>query len=180
VLALLAWVFLVAQHIDPKTFDHATQTRWPLEGIHGDVPCTKCHTTPTFTALPTACLGCHVTHAHRSPLFEQRPCELCHSPAYKSWRIVKLDHDTRTAFPLERGHRIACERCHTAARGATAPPARCEDCHRTKPHGVRFAKIAGGCATCHTAVAWRSPVLRHSQHTRSPLTGKHREITCRS
>ncbi len=160
-------------------FDHDRDTKLPLVGTHRDVPCLKCHVNGAFP-ISTACIGCHAAPKHRSALFEQRPCEWCHAPAFKTFKAFAFDHDDKSQFPLAGAHRVPCVRCHTTSLGTTLPPDRCEGCH-ANPHAKRFAKIAGGCESCHAAVKW-SVVTQfdHARVTKFALRFRHGDLTCRA
>ena len=162
-------------------FDHDRDTKLPLTGAHRDAPCSACHPKTEFAVAKAECASCHASPKHASPRFDGRPCEPCHSAAQKTWKPTTFDHDERTKFPLDAGHRIACARCHTVKLGQAMPSANCEACHPGKtPHGKRFDKVQGGCASCHNGVKWASAtVFSHGKQTKFPLVGKHGTIACR-
>ena len=62
------------------TFDHATMTRFPLEGAHAALACTECHRAPpgAGSALPTACAGCHARDDVHQGAFGT-DCGRCHN-----------------------------------------------------------------------------------------------------
>lgn len=164
-------------------------TRYPLTGKHESTACASCHS----PARPAArrfrklafddCLDCH-EDSHRGQFRdrEQGACEPCHTTAgFTPTRFGLSEHAT-TRFELTGAHEAApCGTCHTApsprldwqvARQA------CADCHEN-PHGARFAAEMrqGGCATCHSSVAWDMPKFAHDIW---PLTGKHQSVRCDS
>lgn len=62
------------------TFDHDTQTDFPLEGKHGEIYCDKCHRTDLTEHKQSAnhCYGCHRgDDIHRGGF--GRHCDRCHS-----------------------------------------------------------------------------------------------------
>ena len=86
---------------DPKSFDHATETGFPLDGRHAAIArdCAKCHKTRSFLALTPACTTCH-TDIHKPSLGAD--CRVCHSTAvpFKEARS-RFDH-SKAAFQLDR------------------------------------------------------------------------------
>jgi hypothetical protein len=171
----------------PRTCDrcHSTESftekqphRWPIEGAHQQLACAKCHPTVALRngdhavryALGfSACKDCH---ANPHPKVSG-DCGGCHGAA--SWSVTanaKIDHD-KTGFALRGVHATtSCGGCHAKT---SRPESTCESCHRD-PHGGR---MDGGCAECHTAVAWSdTQTLEQHRRTRMPLTGKHALITC--
>ena len=40
-------------------FDHNTQTKFPLRGMHEGVNCVNCHTKMVFSNVGTRCANCH-------------------------------------------------------------------------------------------------------------------------
>jgi hypothetical protein len=106
---------------------------------------------------------------------------MCHSPTLKTFAAFRFDHDA-TEFPLVGGgHRIGCERCHTKQIGTAVPPMKCESCHPApSPHGKRFVKVPGGCASCHDGSKWRTiTAFAHGKQTKFPLVGRHADLQCR-
>ncbi len=160
-------------------FDHDRDTKMPLVGAHR-VACIRCHPRNEFATTKPECTTCHTAPPHQSRMFEKRACELCHSPTLKTFAAVRFDHD-QTKFPLlGGGHRVGCERCHTKTIGSGLPPMKCESCHPApSPHGKRFDKVPGGCASCHAGSTWKSVnAFSHVKQTKFALVGKHAEIKC--
>ncbi len=164
----------------PVEFDHDRDTKLPLVGAHR-TQCIRCHPNREFATTKAECTACHATPSHGSPLFDNRACERCHSPTLRTFAAFRFDHET-TKFPLEAGHRITCERCHTPKLAAAPPPTKCESCHPSaSPHAKRFARVPGGCATCHGGVKWKSVnAFDHRKQTKFALVGKHSTLTCAS
>jgi hypothetical protein len=60
------------EHWKPVVFDHQTDSDWPLDGAHRNVPCAGCHrpsgTPPVvkYRPLPHACQDCHAAAGRRS------------------------------------------------------------------------------------------------------------------
>jgi hypothetical protein len=155
-----------------QRFNHATDTGFPLDGLHAPLAtnCAACHKTRSFLAASPSCASCH-TDAHKGSLGAS--CATCHSTTVRfAESRTKFDH-SRTAFPLVGGHAsIACASCHTNKnyRGVTAS---CASCHMD-PHRDRFGT---SCSTCHTAQTWRTTKVDHSRTT-FPLRGQHASVTC--
>lgn len=171
----------------------------PILGAHLGVTCAKCHPAKQFDlpfANPESCdnNGCH-TSTHVGQFIGTRPCEWCHSPTFKSFKVQSFDHTARSRFDLGRAHgQRACTDCHTKALGLNAPSSACESCHaKDSPHGNRFKAFGSPlpCGTCHTVSGEPSPprqpkrgfarlAFDHTRHTTFPLRGKHATITCRA
>src|SRR2546430_11524048 len=92
-----------------KQFDHS-RTRYPLTGLHIQVPCEKCHKPDTpggpvrFKDMKfAACSDCHADPHHGA--FKQQ-CEECHTTA--GWKKLlpsfQFDH-AKTKYPLLGEHR---------------------------------------------------------------------------
>jgi hypothetical protein len=96
-------------------FDHARQTRFPLDALHAGLACRSCHDGPRFAAEGRRCEACHGDAAallagrldrHTGPPdphHESLECRDCH-PA-----------DLATAGLLD--HERACLRCHPEPYG---------------------------------------------------------------
>jgi hypothetical protein len=102
----------------PATFDH-NLTRFPLDGAHAQVDCSRCHEGGRYTGTPTDCYSCHRADYdgtsnpnHRASGFPTQ-CRNCHNTG--AWRPASFDHDGRY-FPIYSGrHRGAwssCADCH--------------------------------------------------------------------
>ncbi|MGB5704061.1 MAG: hypothetical protein WBM48_14660, partial [Polyangiales bacterium] len=162
------------------------KTSFPLEGMHRDVACQRCHS----PKLPPQrryrqlqfdqCSDCH-RDVHRGTL-GKTDCSSCHDE-HGFWPTsFTVQQHARTRFPLGGRHEaVPCTSCHRGKRprtrlelGALA----CADCHEN-PHGDQFAAEmrAGGCAQCHSDVGWNSPRIDHSEW---PLTGAHAKTACES
>lgn len=132
-------------------FDHGL-TRFPLLGAHAKVECKKCHLTPAFKDVKTACIGCHEKDdKHKRRLGPQ--CEQCHNA--RTWKAWNFDHDRRTSFRLDGGHQgLHCEACHThpMPNRVTASSA-CVACHETDDvHNSAFGKQ---CERCHVTSSFK-------------------------
>lgn len=165
-------------------FDHNT-TRFPLTGRHVPATCLACHNDRVYAGKPSVCASCHqrdydaaVTPNHRTLGFPST-CESCHTSA--AWKPATFDH-AATRFPLTGGHRTAtCQSCHADGvyRGKSVT---CVSCHQdrfnatTQPNH-RTAGYATTCEGCHSVVSWKPAAVDHS---RFPLVGAHRAVTCNS
>jgi hypothetical protein len=164
-------------------FDHGAAAM-PLVGAHRKVACAACHPRQVYglgAAKPAACdnAGCH-RNVHTGHLFGARDCAWCHSPAQPSMKQVRFDHDSR--LPIGRHSQLACNACHTQARGVQAADMACERCHAARsPHGDRFQAFGKPprCATCHPATSWTASAFRHDTATKFSLNG-HRVLACRA
>jgi hypothetical protein len=105
----------------PARFDH-NRTRFPLNGAHRGVPCTRCHAGGRYSRTPTDCYACHqddynrtANPNHRSAGFPTQ-CRACHT--VRAWRPADFDHDARS-FPIfsgtHRGKWSSCSDCHVSS-----------------------------------------------------------------
>ncbi len=133
------------------TFDHG-RSRFPLLGKHLVVECKKCHLTPRFKDAKSDCLACHEgDDTHKRRLGPQ--CDACHSA--RDWKVWDFNHDTKTRFKLDGGHRgLGCYACHrTATNGKPSLPMTCVSCHATDDvHDGSFGKQ---CDKCHFTSSWK-------------------------
>ena len=155
------------------SFNHNTQTRFPLRGAHTKARCEGCHTPALAGAKPPgACSGCHsAIDPHEGKL--GNACAQCHQET--GWRNkVAFDHDL-TKFPLIGHHATApCEDCHKSASYKGAATA-CASCHKDTHHAGR---LGDACAGCHTPNGWKLWRFDHTAQTSFPLTGAHTSLQC--
>ena len=111
-----------------------------------------------------------------------------------------FNHNTQTRYQIDGKHsNVACNDCHKLipnqkAKNSTErqyiwPDLKtktCESCHKN-PHAGKFSPAlqAKSCTECHVTSSWTNfPALEknfdHNQLTRFALTGKHKDITCKS
>jgi hypothetical protein len=100
---------------------------------------------------PTDCHACHKNDdTHRRRLGTQ--CEDCHNA--RDWKIWDFDHDSRTRFRLDGGHKgLACYDCHKTPEGkkVTTPNA-CAACH--KKDDKHDGSFGTQCERCHETSLW--------------------------
>lgn len=127
-------------------FDHNSQTKWPLLGLHEGVACSSCHVNRVFKNVSKACASCHAD-IHRRQFGAN--CQQCHT--VKGWRVaVQQTREHNNRFPLLGAHSAApCESCHkNAAVGQfQGLSTECMACHtpnynRTKDHSARWRRCA--------------------------------------
>lgn len=128
----------------PK-FDH-DKTRYPLEGAHQGLACTKCHGADAtgvvrYAPLPMTCEGCHEDVHVGQFSKDKKPAECAGCHVVKDWKkeLLFQHQPPFTDYLLEGQHAKAkCEACHVrvpVARGITASrykplPRDCEGCHK--------------------------------------------------
>jgi hypothetical protein len=149
---------------------------------------------------PGKCESCHKDiHRKQFASAASNGCRDCHST--EGWRSVRYSHE-RTRFPLRGKHLdLACAQCHlvtgTVAEGRGIPvadttrtlsdapkrllrwsgPIQCTTCHPDVHRGQFEKKMAKGCETCHTTLAWGVLVFLHDSSGFS-LTGAHAHVAC--
>ncbi len=156
------------------SFNHDTQTSFPLEGEHIKAACNACHIQPADQVkISSDCNACHVKDdSHQGQ--EGPQCASCHNA--RGWKTdVFFDHD-QTAFPLIGKHAaVPCAQCHASPRFKDAKTG-CADCHRRddKHNGA----LGPDCAECHTPADWKIWRFDHDAQTHFPLTGAHAGLAC--
>ena len=179
---------------NPKfNHDDRKDAGMPILGSHKDVACIKCHPKYVFNLpaqKPAHCgnSGCHAT-AHENHLFDERPCEWCHSPTYKNFKqryereMPFFNHSERTRFDLGAHRKLKCYECHTQKLGTSKPVGACEQCHaKDNKHGDRFKQFGEPpkCGTCHPTTSFKSQSrFDHGSRTGFTLTARHADIGCR-
>lgn len=127
------------------TYDHS-KSKFPLEGRHNQVACTKCHRDSAaakdvkavqFTGVLTACQACHKDVHHEQFVSNNTTdCSRCHTSS--NWKEAKFDHKS-SRFKLDGAHRkVACGKCHVSMQDENGSFARyrpldtsCVSCHGT-------------------------------------------------
>jgi hypothetical protein len=135
-------------------FNHERDTKYPLLGTHRATRCESCHTETLYKEkTPTDCHACHKNdETHRRRLGPQ--CEECHNT--RDWKIWDFDHDIRTKFKLDGGHKgVRCELCHTQpmARKVVTPNT-CVACH--KKDDKHEGSFGPQCERCHETSLWKT------------------------
>ena len=159
---------------DTRTFNHATQTGFQLDGLHAPLAatCASCHKARSFLTTRPDCASCHAD-AHKGALGTR--CATCHSTTVKFADSRRAFDHRRTAFPLTGAHAsVTCASCHRDTKTFKGIQfASCANCH-TDPHQPTFA---ASCSSCHTTQAWRTTKVDHSR-TAFPLRGSHATVEC--
>jgi hypothetical protein len=176
----IAWAPLRA---NPE-FNHNTDTRFPLRGLHESVSCNSCHISKVFTNAGTRCADCHADFHRRQ--FGAK-CETCHT--VQGWRAnTRPTQDHWNRFPLLGAHSAAaCDSCHKGAATGVyiGLNTQCVSCHvndfaRTTSPDHRAAGLPTACETCHAVDNWRNAKFDHNRFTKFVLTGLHQSLECSS
>lgn len=174
-----------------RTFNHTTQTRYPLTGAHQALDCQQCHTqkqapvddkqVQKFGGLSfDSCLDCHTDYHHGQ--FDDN-CLQCHTmDTFKNPKKGVVDH-SKTHFPLIGKHQtVACLDCHKSGdKSRSLKFENCTDCHEDHHDGAFKNRAQGSqCEACHTELGFAPPryTLVQHQETRFPLTGAHLALPC--
>jgi hypothetical protein len=137
--------------------DHG-RTRFPLLGLHIKVECKKCHQTQLFRDTPSDCYSCHKKDddkVHKRRLGTK--CETCHNA--RSWKAWDFDHDKRTKFKLDGGHKkLDCYACHKKAmEDRIVVPGTCVGCHDSDDvHRGEFGQL---CERCHVTSDFKTLLM---------------------
>jgi hypothetical protein len=141
--------------------------KFPLEGLHREVRCIKCHPNSKYKLGEVHCVDCHgKTDPHKGKL--GAACERCHVPEKGA---PKFNHEKMTKFARTGTHQqVGCSTCHRSAR--PVPPEvgwsklepatklnltlplmgkRCADCHADPHKGSAGVE----CGQCHGTASFR-------------------------
>ena len=160
-----------------SSFDHARDTRFLLDGAHGDLACSDCHSEEPFSdELDTDCVSCHLDDDDHDGHFGPE-CVSCHETT--AWPEVFFDHDRDTAHLLLGAHAdLACAACHVEPVFSVGLTSGCNDCHATDdPHQ---GELGTACKDCHNELSWQNDVFFDHDLTRFPLLGQHADTECES
>jgi hypothetical protein len=161
--------------------DHS-KTRFPLEGKHIPVECSKCHRTghaATSELRFGRCSDCH-TDPHQGTFTED--CAACHT--VNGFKGATFDHLARGKFALSDRHaEIECVACHKTQSSQTAEaqptltyrglPPECVTCHKD----VHEGQLGTDCASCHGSRTFRLTTFQHPENPEF-FRGKHATTEC--
>jgi len=135
-------------------FEHDRDTKYPLRGKHRTTACESCHTGRLYQdKTPTACYSCHKNvDVHGRRLGTE--CQDCHS--LRDWKLWDFDHDTRTRFKLDGGHKgLDCYACHTERMDKKVQSSSsCVSCH--KKDDKHEGSFGPQCDRCHEVTLWKT------------------------
>ena len=140
------------------TFNHSTQTTFPLTGAHITLDCNACHGDNLYKGKSTLCYACHqadynTTVVNHASAGFNTTCETCHTTT--AWSGGKYTaHDTQ--FPIYSGRHLgkwsSCVDCHTSTTNYAVWSCVNSSCHtntatdgthRNKPNAINL------CYSCH-------------------------------
>ena len=165
-------------------FNHDTQTRYPLRGMHESVKCSLCHARLVFNQTSARCADCHAD-LHRRQFGAS--CDQCHT--VKGWTVaVQNIKDHLNRFPLLGAHAmVECDACHTGAASGqfTGLSTACSSCHvrdfnRTTEPNHAAAGFGTACDTCHGMDTFLAAKFDHAAFAHFALTGAHATVPCAS
>ena len=135
-------------------FEHDHDTKYPLRGKHRTTTCESCHKGRLYQdKTPTACYACHKKDdVHRLRLGTE--CQDCHS--IRDWKLWDFDHDTRTRFKLDGGHKgLDCYACHRERMDKKVKSSSsCVSCH--KKDDKHEGSFGPQCERCHETTLWKT------------------------
>lgn len=157
------------------SFNHDTQTKFPLEGKHREAKCETCHRGPVSQEkLATTCNGCHRFDDEHKGQFGAK-CETCH--VARNWKTLLFVHNRDTHYPLRGRHeQVRCTACHTGNLYKQKLATDCYACHRGDD--VHKGQQGRNCAQCHSETGWKQRVAFDHGLTRFPLVGLHAVTPC--
>ncbi|MBK9033362.1 MAG: hypothetical protein IPL61_19170 [Myxococcales bacterium] len=158
---------------DAVRFDHADDTKWPLEGLHAKIAdCSDCHPTRAYTGTPKTCSaeGCHAKDdVHKGRLGQG--CERCHKVTGDN----VFNHNSMSSFALTGQHlTVRCSECHTSQTFKPRPQ-NCFGCH-PEP-GVHKGQYGTACEACHSTQDWTDIKPLHDVGGFA-LVGSHDNLAC--
>ena len=172
----------------PMTFNHTSDTKFPLTGSHQNAQCSSCHAKLNFQIGTSTCQSCH-EDIHKGTLGVN--CETCHqtttwSPLPHS-KIMEIHNTGR--FPLTGAHQTAdCFGCHVkSGNGAIFRinnSLECIACHKMNYNTAKNPDHAllgfpFKCQDCHSSFSWVPASFNHDTFS-FPLTGAHKSVLCES
>jgi len=148
------------------SFPRHSQTRFPLVGRHGVLPCTECHQNVRdlrFDQTPQSCDACHMDDIPGAGgAFNHSTsgtdCKRCHTPT--SWGTAGYAGHERCFNIGTFTHHgtISCQKCHQgtlpepngSCDDATFSCTQCHGCQTSRHSGVSgYACEERRCASCH-------------------------------
>lgn len=158
------------------SFNHNTDTDFPLRGRHADVACEDCHTKdPYKVKIKSTCISCHRHDDKHAGRFGPK-CQNCHNAS--SWSKILFDHD-ETKFKLKGKHvHVECTACHKQNANVYKVKLKmnCYSCH--KLDDVHKGQLGKHCENCHSENGWRKKVRFDHDLTKFPLIGLHAVVPC--
>lgn len=163
-----------------------------IEG-HADleIDCKNCHARFKKSAQTGLCLDCHKDVAqdtsHKRGFhgrIKEQECRICHTEHKgRTMNIAPIDEKSfdhkLTDFALKGAHaeaKVVCRDCHKPKIKFRNAPSDCFACH--KKDDKHKGSLGTQCADCHSEIDWKKTLFDHSK-TKFPLTGKHRDVTCK-
>jgi hypothetical protein len=166
---------------------------FPLSGGHTISECKTCHTSGSFSKIPSECVTCHqpdyaaTTNPNHASLNFPATCESCHS-LNPGWKPAEYrDHDAGS-FPIysgeHKGEWNSCADCHT--NPGNYAQFSCTDCHEHNKgdmddeHGgvSGYAYNSNSCFGCHPTGS-KGKSFDHAANG-FPLTNGHSAVDCAS
>jgi len=164
---------------------------FPLTGGHAINDCNTCHTSGSYSKIPSECVSCHqsdyssTTNPNHSALHFSTICQDCHS-LNPGWKPAEYrDHDA-SSFPIysgeHKGEWNSCEDCHT--NPSNYSQFSCIDCHEhnkgdmDEEHGGvnGYSYNSTACYGCHPTGS-SGGSFDHAANG-FPLTNGHADVDC--
>ena len=170
-------------------FDHQ-KTKFPLNGKHTKVDCTKCHPLVEKNGSKFRYSGIkfnNCTNCHRDVHDNKfgQDCRKCHNEEsfHKIIGLNTFDH-SKTNYPLTGKHQsINCASCHKGNYTLPINHEHCSDCHADF-HKNQFAKDGKSpdCLNCHSIEGFSKILYSVEKHNKTSfkLEGKHSTALCSS
>ncbi|MBT8076996.1 MAG: cytochrome C [Gammaproteobacteria bacterium] len=157
------------------SFNHARDTRFPLEGKHSYLTCNDCHSENPFDdIIEPECKSCHLDDDFHDG-HHGTDCAACHDS--EAWNGPTFHHATDTGFALNGAHaQIACVDCHIEPVFEKSPETYCAACH--VDDDVHEGSQGENCNSCHSENQWLDPPLFNHDLTAFPLLGAHVGTEC--
>lgn len=179
----------------PQVTQLHQQSRFPLLGAHTVAECKDCHInlapgaagTGTasrlrFDPIGVDCYDCHnenyasATNPNHIQANYSKNCTDCHNINAFSWKGAGINHNF---FPLNGGHSLECNRCHTSSSYSDIS-SECISCHQPEynstdsPNHIAL-NFSTDCKTCHSLnPGWKPAEFRNHDSQYFPIySGEH-------
>jgi len=172
---------------DDVQFNHSSDARFELLGVHEIVTCESCHTDLRFDSPNATVDDCETCHENVHTTILMQTCASCHNES--SFRDIRpeLMHIS-IGFDLIGSHQVfACESCHQlpSLELQFSVPAGNDDCVTCHTPDYESAHAGSGfpttCIDCHGQTTWDATDFDHlAQSGGFDLIGSHEVASCES
>ncbi len=167
----------------PNTFVHNKRTKFRLTGKHATTACRSCHRGGSpdkferFDVKTVGCMGCHKHKTVHDNEFKDTECLRCHQEPGEielTAKSAEIYHGPKSRFPLVKAHKkVQCAQCHINDVYKDTPIECGARCHEDSLHR---GTLGDECSRCHSGGTWEGTRFDHTDDTKWPLVGLHRNV----